>query len=292
MSKITIVGCGNMGGAICSAFMRNGHEMTIVDPNKSAVQKYLDKGAHYAESLDKDGGNDFVLINLPSKKIVMSVLNKLPEDYFKGKNFVNTTTASPAECNEMCNYLIEKGARCLDSKIECYPPEVGTEYGFFTYCGNKELFEEIVDTLKSLSPEPWFTGEKYSTSAVLDVAGIETQYALRYAILEGIALAIKSGADVEPWLDMVDQGIPGILKVSRRQFSKAFVEHEYDGSYEEATEASIQVDLHGLGVVKKAFTQSGVNTDFVNQILNKYQEAVDDDLASKEDVAIIHEMLK
>ena len=292
MSRITIVGCGNMGSAITAAFMKNGHEMTIVDPNRAAAQRFVEQGAHYAESIDQDGGNDFILLNLPSKEIVMHVLEALPEGYLAGKKIVNTTTATPTDCREMCEYMISKGARCLDSKIECYPPEVGTELGFLTYCGDRALFDEIAETLVSLSPEPWFTGESYTTSAVLDIAAIETQYAMRYAILEGIGLAIKNGADIAPWLDMVELGNAGILQVSRRQFSKAFVEHTYDGTFEASSEASIAGDYHGLGVVRKAFEQSGMRTEFTQKMADMYKEAMDDGLGDREDVAIMYEILK
>ncbi len=292
MKNITVVGCGNMGSAIVSAFMNDNFQVSIVDLNEEGAKSFIERGAKYYSELVNVTETELILFNLPSNKIVMNILEDLPDNYLEGKNIINTTTATPKESLEVCEYIESKGARCLDCKIECYPPEVGSEYSVFTYCGNKSLFGELEDTLKSLSPQPWYMGESYTTCSVIDVAAIETQYALRYAILEGIGLAIKNDANILAWLDMVEMGMPGILQVSRRQFTKAFIDHKYDGKFDDSAEASIETDYHGLNTVQNTFKESGIRASFNKKMIEIYKEALEDELGSKEDVAIMNEILK
>ena len=41
MSRITVVGCGMMGGNLVDSFMKAGHEVTIVDINDTKPRPFI-----------------------------------------------------------------------------------------------------------------------------------------------------------------------------------------------------------------------------------------------------------
>ena len=74
MKNITVVGCGTMGSSIINTFMNAGLEVTIVDLNEKAAERFTARGAKYYRNLNESGDNDCILINLPNHKIANAVV--------------------------------------------------------------------------------------------------------------------------------------------------------------------------------------------------------------------------
>ena len=287
MNKITVVGCGNMGGSIVDAFLKAGHNVYAVDSNYNNVKKHV--GAVYKERLEDALNVEFILLNLPSTKVVKNVIEAV-KDEIKGKIVVNTTTATPEETVQIAAYCENLGISYIDSKIECYPAEVGTENGVFTYSGNQEVFNSIYDTLKALSPEPLYFGDAIASSAVIDIACINVQYAYYQSFIEGIALSIKYGTDINTLIQMGSIGMPGIIQAAQRELTREFVDKKYTGEFDKALEASIAVDLHGLTNVKDSFRAADLKPILVKSMYNAVNSANDKGLGDRDHLAIINEL--
>ena len=48
--KIGFIGLGNVGSKLASSLLRQGFDLTVRDPNRAAVQPFLDRGAIWADS--------------------------------------------------------------------------------------------------------------------------------------------------------------------------------------------------------------------------------------------------
>ena len=65
--KIGFIGLGNVGGKLAGSLLRNGVDLTVRDLDKSVAQKFLDQGAHWAESpKEMAEACDMVITCLPS----------------------------------------------------------------------------------------------------------------------------------------------------------------------------------------------------------------------------------
>ena len=93
MSKIIVVGCGNMVSNLVRAFMEGGHCVSIVDLKEETAKSFVEKGAAYHKSLQDAGNADLIVLNLVNIDIVKSVINSVDAGYLKGKLVLNTTTA-------------------------------------------------------------------------------------------------------------------------------------------------------------------------------------------------------
>lgn len=210
MSKITCVGCGMMGGNLIDSFLNKGNEVTVVDLNYEAAKKYISKGARYFPNLDpglKD--TKFVVFSLPNYRIVRSVLEKCDPVNIKNNIFVNTSSGVPSEVLEMEVYVKSLGGHYLDSTILTYQGEVGTQYGYLLYSGEKKSFDLIKDDLKALSENPIFLGEDTSVAAeIVDLVVITAHFGFPYTPLEAISKCKKYGINVDEYLEQLKELLP------------------------------------------------------------------------------------
>ena len=73
--KVGFIGLGNVGGKLAGSLLRNGFDTTVRDLDKAAAQRFLDQGAHWAESpkemIEKC---DLVITCLPSPSACAAVM--------------------------------------------------------------------------------------------------------------------------------------------------------------------------------------------------------------------------
>ncbi len=287
MSKIIVVGCGNMGSNLVRAFMEGGHSVSIVDLKEEAAKPFAEKGASYHKFLRDAGDADLIVLNLVNIDIVKNVIGSVGTEYLKGKLVLNTTTAIPADALEMANLLKDRGAEVIDAKILCYPPEVGTEASFMVFCGEQRVYDQMQEMIMAICKNPWYLGESLTNASVLDNAGTEVQCAVRYAMCEAVKLAFNNNADIEPLFTVFTQAIPGVIDANIRQIQKNFSNGSMTDSFPPAEEVSIDVTHKGLNVLQTSFARSGIDSAFNRAMLEKYQKAIDLGLGENEDCAVI-----
>lgn len=290
MARITMVGCGLMGSALTQALMDKGHQITIVVRNPDKIRSLLDQGAAYQADLADALDSDFVIVNLPNHAVAMSVVSAV-SDRLNGVNIINTTTSTPTEIEEFDEMVRKAGGRYLDCKIECYPAEVATENGFLVYSGDESLFQEAKEALSAMS-EPLFLSRSVGTSAVVDMGAVlDLQFGIFYALLEGTALALQHNCDVNTFFDVVEMVMPALVAVTRRQMTEAFSDG-IPAEYQDAKEASLDIEYHALQNVVDSVEQSGINATFSSTMLSMMKHQIDQGNGKKDIVAMMAEILK
>src|SRR5690606_39340477 len=74
MAKVTFIGLGNMGGPMASNLLKAGHEVTVFDLSKAAVEALVTEGARTADSARAAAdGAECVITMLPAGKHVEAV---------------------------------------------------------------------------------------------------------------------------------------------------------------------------------------------------------------------------
>lgn len=288
MKKITVVGCGIMGGALVNAFMKGGHAVTIVDLNREAAAPFVQRGASYAPALEDALDCDFILINLPDHSIGAKVIAECSEGSLRGKLVLNTITSAPKDALDMQKLLAKAGARHLEGRILGYPSDIG-ERGYLVYSGDKAAFDSIRDALTCLSPEPKFIGENIVGASVTDVAVINVHYGFTLSMCEGAALYLKNNLPVETFVEHCQGVNRTVLASIEREFAADLA--NFSGDFAEAREASLAMETHGIVAYIEAFRASGVKTTFSDTICRMMQDAVDKGYGSKGIVATITEVL-
>lgn len=289
MSKITVVGCGLMGSSIINAFLAKGHHVSIVDINEKCLERV--KGADYDfhTSIKDAADSKFILLNLPNYDLSVKCINELGVAA-RGLDIVNTVTMTPDEVGKFAEFLKEKGVNHLESKIECYPYQVGTDNSTFVYSGNYELFTKLQEDLTALSNEPLYLGENIYTSSVIDNVIIGCQYKMLAMFLEQCAFALKYDVPASTVRDIMMPLIsdPTIANAEIFEPLKDGILNEYP----EAEGAAIEIQKHGLGVNTKALAEAGITTEF-NDLIEKYMAKTIEDFGSRVGIVVMaNEMYK
>ncbi|NNF79973.1 MAG: NAD(P)-binding domain-containing protein, partial [Rhizobiales bacterium] len=73
--KVGFIGLGNVGGKLAGSLLRNGFDLTVRDLDKDVAQKFLDGGAHWAESpKEMAQACDLIITCLPSPAASAAVM--------------------------------------------------------------------------------------------------------------------------------------------------------------------------------------------------------------------------
>lgn len=288
MKKITVVGCGVMGSSIINALMNAGIEVTIVDINKSAAEKFICRGAKYFPSLDEADENDCILINLPNHKIASGVLAAADKERLKGKMLINTTTSSPDEVLDMDRIAKEIGMLHLDAKIENYPGDIGSNKAYLIYSGSKEVFDAAKNALEAIG-QAAYLGSDVIGASVVDIAVLDVHFGAIATLAESVAYCIKYNYSVKSFIEQAQYILPIMLAGNYRAFSDEC--SNYTGSFEDASECTLRIETTAMKTILDSMHSAGVKTPCGDSILELFQKGIESGNSSKNVVAVVNELI-
>ncbi|CAL9670820.1 NAD(P)-dependent oxidoreductase [Streptomyces sp. enrichment culture] len=117
MSKCTaVVGLGSMGGAMAAALLRAGRQVRGFDPSPAARSAAREAGVETVDSVDRLAGTPYVVLSLPSARVVESTLPALLSR--AGTLAVVDTTTSEPDTSAACAALAaERGVSFVDAPV-------------------------------------------------------------------------------------------------------------------------------------------------------------------------------
>jgi len=197
--KIGFIGLGNVGAKLAGSLQRNGHDIVVRDLDRESAQLFLDNGAKWGESPAAMAEIcDAVITCLPSPAASASVMeddNGLLHGLGPGKIWMEMSTTDEAEVKRLGALVAEKGASAVDCPVSggCHRADTGN-ISIFAGC-ERETFEQILPTLKSLGRRILHTGPLGSAS-VLKVITNYLATANLLSCCEALVTAKAAGMDL------------------------------------------------------------------------------------------------
>ena len=197
--KIGFIGLGNVGGKLAGSLIRNGHDVTVRDLDKSIAQPFLDQGASWADSPKEMAQScEAVITCLPSpaaSAAVMEADDGLLQGFSEGKIWMEMSTTDEAEVKRLGAMVEKLGASAVDCPVSggCHRADTGN-ISIFAGC-ERETFERIVPILKSLGRRLLHTGPLGSAS----ILKVMTNYLATANLLsccEALVTARAAGMDL------------------------------------------------------------------------------------------------
>jgi 3-hydroxyisobutyrate dehydrogenase len=114
--RVAVIGLGSMGGAMASTLHKAGWDVTGFDPSESARTAAAGTGISTTAELGDLAGTPYVLLSLPSAKIVeatVPVLLSAPGTIA----IVDTTTSEPGTSTSMNTLAESSGAAFVDAPV-------------------------------------------------------------------------------------------------------------------------------------------------------------------------------
>jgi 3-hydroxyisobutyrate dehydrogenase len=197
--KIGFIGLGNVGGKLAGSLIRNGHDVTVLDLNRTLVEQYVARGARAAATPLKLGQDvDLIITCLPSPAASAAVAEG--EDGFlpalgPGKIWVEMSTTDHAEVIRLGALVEARGAMIMDCPVSggCHRADTGNISIFAG--GRREAFERVLPVLKTLGRRILHTGTLGSASELKVVTNYLCTVHLA-ALAEALTVCKVAGMDM------------------------------------------------------------------------------------------------
>ncbi len=197
--KIGFIGLGNVGGKLAGSILRNGHDLTVRDLDRSAAQPFLDNGAGWADTpRELAQACDIVITCLPSpaaSAAVMEAEDGVLAGFSEGKIWLEMSTTDQAEVKRLGEKVLAAGGEAVDCPVSggCHRAATGN-ISIFAGC-ERHTFERILPVLTTLGRRVLHTGPLGSAS-VLKVMTNYLATANLVTLCEALTTCKMAGMDI------------------------------------------------------------------------------------------------
>lgn len=170
--KVGFIGLGNAGGKLAGSLLRNKHDLTVNDLDKSAAEPFLEQGAKWADTPKDIAENcDLIITCLPSPAACSAVMegeNGILKGISEGKIWAEMSTTDADEIKRLGKLVEAKGGTPVECPVSggCHRAATGNISIFVG--GEREAFERMLPFLKTLGRRILHTGE-LGTASILKV---------------------------------------------------------------------------------------------------------------------------
>lgn len=204
MTKVGVVGLGNIGGAIAANVVADGHEVTVFDADKERAKAI--NGATAAASVAEVGASSEITItSLPTPTIVAAVAREWAKGAAPDSILLDLSTTSPEGNRQLADELAAHNRHFVEA------PLTGGAIGaqgrglVFMVGGDDEPVARCRPLLEQLGRATFHLGP-VGTGTTMKLVNSLLAFACTWASLEGLSLAAAAGIDLRTAVEVVRTG--------------------------------------------------------------------------------------
>ena len=227
--EIGFIGLGKMGFPMARRLIEAGHQLTVFDTRKEAVDQLVALGA-VAASSPKDIADrcETVLASLPSLQASLDVATGAG-GVIEGKRvrrFVDLSTVGSHMAVRIHDLLVKRNIVQLDSPVS--GGVGGAENGTLAVMvsGPKPDFEAVKPALNVIG-KVFFIDEKPGSAQTMKLANNLLSATAVVATSEAVVMGVKSGLDPKVMIDVINSG-SGLNTASRDKFPRSILPRTFD----------------------------------------------------------------
>ncbi|CAM3844034.1 MULTISPECIES: NAD(P)-dependent oxidoreductase [Pseudoalteromonas] len=211
MSKPTIgfIGLGLMGGNMVENLQNRGYELVVMDLNKDAVAKCVERGAKTVTTAKElAASTDIVMLCLTTSAIVEKVVyadDGLLAGFKAGSVLIDFGTSIPASTKKIGADLAAKGVGMIDAPLGRTPAHAKDGLLNIMAAGDLETFNKVKPVLDDQGENVFHLGELgagHTTKLINNFMGMTTVCAMSQAF----AVADRAGVDRQQLFDIMSTG--------------------------------------------------------------------------------------
>jgi 3-hydroxyisobutyrate dehydrogenase-like beta-hydroxyacid dehydrogenase len=274
MADVTVLGLGNMGGALARAFRDAGHNVTgwsRSSATMSAAEACVRSDLIVACVSDYDATREVLAAPGVAHGLV-------------GKTLVQLASGGPADARGLAEWAQGAAVRYLDGAIASYPARIGDAPTIIFYSGDHTAYDLHSATLVALGGRPTFVGEDPGLAAAADLAWLSFLYGTMLGLLQGAAFLQAEGADPS----IVFRAVPsfGIEIAAEAEYARSLIHRRsYHGD-----QATLDVHLAAMEHIVAAAGESGVNAALPTLVRDITARAVAAGRGGEEIAALLEEL--
>ena len=212
MSKpiIGFIGLGLMGGNMVENLQKRGFEVVVMDLNKDAVQRVLDRGNATEASSPKELAEkaDIVELCVTTSAVVEKLVygdNGLLAGFSEGDVLIDFGTSIPASTQKIGADLAAKGVGMIDAPLGRTPAHAKDGLLNIMAAGDKATFDKYESMLKEQGENVFYLGKLgagHTTKLINNFMGMTSVVAMSQAF----AAAKLAGVDRQQLYDIMSAG--------------------------------------------------------------------------------------
>ncbi|MBC7007228.1 NAD(P)-dependent oxidoreductase [Pseudoalteromonas sp. ACER1] len=211
MSKPTIgfIGLGLMGGNMVENLQNKGYQLIVMDLNKEAVTKCVERGAQTVSTgKELAAASDIVMLCLTTSDIVEKVVYSdegLLDGLKEGSVLIDFGTSIPASTKKIGKDLAAKGVGMIDAPLGRTPAHAKDGLLNIMAAGDLETFNKVKPVLDDQGENVFHLGELgagHTTKLINNFMGMTTVCAMSQAF----AVADRAGVNRQQLFDIMSTG--------------------------------------------------------------------------------------
>ena len=213
MTKVGLIGVGNMGMGMSRNILKAGHELTVYDVRSEPLEVLGKEGAYTAAS-PREVGNAaesvfIMVLNVEQVKAALLGEDGLLAGLKPGATIICTATIGRSQVIEIGELVRAKGFHIVDAPVSGGAPGAAAGTLTMMVAAPKEIYEASKPVLEAVGRDIYHVGEEVGMGQTVKSALavlIGTTYA---GIFEALTLAVKAGVKPETLRDVVSTSVVG-----------------------------------------------------------------------------------
>ncbi len=276
--EIGFIGLGNMGGPMSRRLVEAGHQVTVFDVRKEAVDTLVKLGATAAKSpADVASRVETVMTSLPSLDVGMKVVDG-EDGITRGnrvKRYIDLSTTGSRAAIRTAEIMHKRGIVQIDCPVS--GGVAGAEKGTLAVMtsGPKDDVDLVTPALQVFG-KVFYCGDKPGMAQSMKLANNFLSATGMAASSEAIAMGVKAGLDPSLMCDVINAG-SGMNTATTQKFPRSVLPGTFDYGFgmalmvkdvrlflSEAEDYGIPVEVaSAVGRLwEKALAEHGANSDF------------------------------
>ncbi|WP_329110204.1 NAD(P)-binding domain-containing protein [Micromonospora sp. NBC_01699] len=196
---VTVIGLGPMGQAMVTAFLDNGHPVTVWNRTASRADALVARGAgRAATTTEALTASQLVILSLTDHDAMYAILEPAAAA-LPGRVVVNLSSDTPERARTAAEWVEQRGARYLTGGVQTPPSGIGSPEFSTLYSGPQEVFEAHRDTLRVLTGTD-YRGSDPGLAALYYQLQMDMFWTTMLSYLHALALADANGISAKEFL--------------------------------------------------------------------------------------------
>jgi 3-hydroxyisobutyrate dehydrogenase-like beta-hydroxyacid dehydrogenase len=264
MSRLGVIGLGNIGGAIARNLVADGHSVVVhdIDPIRCVG---IEHARSVSSATDVAAASDVTFTSLPTPAIMETVAEAWLAGAGPDSVLVDLSTNAPAVVRQVGARLRASGRHLLEAPLTGGAPGAQARMLVFMVGGERAIFERCRPLLDKLGRAAFHMGP-LGLGNVAKLVNSLMAFAATWVSLEGLAVACKSGIDLRDMIDVIRAGGAGNI----------FTDRMVEGINERGRPTSFSLSLAAkdAGLLLDVARETGVPVPAAAQVAQAFVAAI------------------
>lgn len=197
--SIGMIGLGHMGSALVESLLVRNFQVMVWNRTQSKTERMKSLGSIVSSTVEKAAQKSDVLVVclLDHAATRDAVMSQEVGSALKGKSFVQLSTSTKGEVDELVEWADTYSIQLLKGGIMVYPDDIRAGNGAILYGGSKDLFSQLHPILEAMGGKPTHVCESPADVVASVSASYSFLYSALISFLYGAAICHRGGISVE-----------------------------------------------------------------------------------------------